>query len=274
MRKVYLQNLGLIITEKCNFNCAMCLRGKCSNKEMSDEVLEATFENVIGTSCLSVCGGEVTLALERLEKLFSYIITKKILLEQLAITINGSNYNQDFIKLLDSFKKYLETVNEGCYEPALTISYDKFHLAEMKRLGLEKVFWENCQKYQKSGHLLGYQSLDKKLFNEGNAINLNSKKTIPLRPMPYIMSYVGNDIKEDRENGLLNIGPIVTINTEGIVTEADGSYLNQRTIYNYGNILDSSLEDICLNRDPLIVPPKKYFKECVKAQKKYQTYLK
>ncbi len=273
MRKVYLQNLGLIITERCNFNCAMCLRGKSTNVDMSDAVMEATLENIIGTSCLSICGGEVTLALERLEKLLNYIMTKRIMIEKLAIIINGSVYNEDFIKLLDSFKRYLEIVN-NYYEPALMISYDKFHLQELKRLGLEKKFWENRQKYQKSGHLLGYKGLDKKLFNEGNAISLNPQETIPLRPMPYIMSYAGNNLKEDRENGLLNIGPIVTVNTEGIVTEADSSYLNQKTIYNYGNILDKSLEDICLNRNPLIVPPKKYFKECVKAQKKYQTYLK
>ncbi len=274
MRKVFLQNLGLIITEKCNFNCAMCLRGNCTNKEMSDEVMEATLDNIIGTSCLNVCGGEVTLALERLEKLYNYIIKKKIILEKLAITINGSIYNQDFIKLLDCFKKYLEKVNKKCYEPALMISYDKFHLAELRRLGLEKLFWENCQKYQKSGHFLEYVGLNKKLFNEGNATNLSAKETIPLRPMPYVMSYAGNDLKEDRENGLLNIGPVVTINTEGIVTEADGSYFNQKALYNYGNVLDRTLEDICLNRNPLIVPPKKYFKECVKAQKKYQTYRK
>ena len=42
MKKIYIQNLGMIVTEKCNLNCAHCLRGKCSDKVMSDEVIDAT----------------------------------------------------------------------------------------------------------------------------------------------------------------------------------------------------------------------------------------
>lgn len=42
MNKISVQNLGMIITERCNLNCDHCLRGKCTNKVMSDDVITAT----------------------------------------------------------------------------------------------------------------------------------------------------------------------------------------------------------------------------------------
>ena len=43
MKKIYIQNLGMIITNKCNLNCDHCLRGeKCDNKSMSDEIIKKT----------------------------------------------------------------------------------------------------------------------------------------------------------------------------------------------------------------------------------------
>ena len=44
MNKLRIQNLALIVTEKCNLNCAHCLRGGCSDKVMSDEVIKATLD--------------------------------------------------------------------------------------------------------------------------------------------------------------------------------------------------------------------------------------
>lgn len=46
MKKLAAANLGLIITEKCNLNCAHCLMGGCTKKVMSDEVIEATYHNL------------------------------------------------------------------------------------------------------------------------------------------------------------------------------------------------------------------------------------
>lgn len=40
MKKICISNLGMIVTEKCNLNCAHCMRVKCTNKVMSDVVIE------------------------------------------------------------------------------------------------------------------------------------------------------------------------------------------------------------------------------------------
>ena len=44
MKKIAVQNLCMIITEQCNLKCEHCLRGQCSNRVMSDEVIEATLD--------------------------------------------------------------------------------------------------------------------------------------------------------------------------------------------------------------------------------------
>ena len=69
MKKIYIQNLGMIITNKCNLNCEHCLRWeKCDNKSMSDKVIEKTLDQICAIGNLCICGGWITLALDKLEK--------------------------------------------------------------------------------------------------------------------------------------------------------------------------------------------------------------
>ena len=77
----------------------------------------------------------------------------------------------------------------------------------------------------------------------------------------------------DIENGLYNVGPIVTINTEGIVTEADASLENQKTIYNYGNIFNSDLKEI-ISKRAKVLDPDLWYEECYRESEKYYTYNK
>ena len=58
--RLYVQNLGVIVTERCNLNCAHCLRGNCTNKVMSDEVIQVTLSQIVGIRALAICGVELT----------------------------------------------------------------------------------------------------------------------------------------------------------------------------------------------------------------------
>ena len=66
MGKCYIQNLALIITNKCNLNCSHCLRGEKNDNCMSDRVIEATLDQVKSIGNLAINGGEPTLSLDRL----------------------------------------------------------------------------------------------------------------------------------------------------------------------------------------------------------------
>ena len=87
---------------------------------------------------------------------------------------------------------------------------------------------------------------------------------------PYL-TYVNNN-KLDQENGLCNIGPAVAINVNGTITECDASIKHQETIYNYGNILTDSIEEVFIKRHAKILTPQKWNKATIKAINKYQTY--
>lgn len=269
MEKICIQNLAMIITERCNFNCDHCLRGKCANKVMSDEVIEATLSQFCSIHNLAICGGEPTLALDRIEKIFSYIVDNQIIVNMVTLTINGSIYSVEFLRMLDYIEEYINFKKISQSLANFTISWDKFHYSEAERLGILKEYLENIERYKKSNHYYGLQRLSGKLFREGNAEQLDINLTKPLQPMHTFLTYVGDKNKFDRENGLCNIGPMVTVNVDGTITECDASIDHQQIMYNYGNVLENSIEETYLNRGALILKPRKWLKANYKEMKRY-----
>lgn len=275
MRRIGIQNLGLIVTNRCNLNCAHCLRGCKNNNDMSYDVIDATLDQIkiIGNLCL--CGGEITFATNTLSYLFESIIKRKIFVEEVTTVINGTNYNEDFLKLLDNINEYISKLNNNneISHATFSISKDDYHFNEIIRLNIVKEFMENIIKYQESKHYFGRQVLlpGLKLFREGNAKYLDKKITVKLRPMKTYATYIGKDYTFDRDNGLLYFGPLVTVSTEGIITECDSSIENMQKKYNYGNVLDAPLEEILLKRSRILKPgvcQKKWEDET----NKYQSY--
>lgn len=281
-RKMIVDVLGMIVTERCNLKCEHCLRGCRSNKVMSDDVIEATLSNFDYIETLSICGGEVTLALDVVEKIINYIIKHQILVGEITYTINGTIYSQRFLDLIDYSNGYLISDGNTKDRTSFAISWDGFHHKEIRRLGMEDKYLENVKQYSESPYYYGVRRLEQKLFREGRAELLPEDITVPLRPMEVYMTYYTkykNKLglirrKFDRENGNSLMGPIITVNTEGIVTECDASIEHQRTIYNYGNVLEESIEDIMIRKNAVIVKPNEINRKMLKELKRYTTYNK
>lgn len=271
MKKCYIQNLAMIVTEKCNLDCAHCLRGKKSNNCITDEVIEKTLDQVAGVGNLAINGGEPTLVIDRLEKIISYIIKKRIMVEAFTVTINGTIYSPELLELLEEINNY---IGENAVYSHFAISLDQYHLEEIEKLNIMNEFIENLNKYRESKYFYGFRPINKKMFREGNAVNFDERLTVPLRPLIPVISYVNKESKLDMENGLCNIGPLVTINTNGIITECDSSNEHQKTIYNYGNVLSDSIEEVCIKNGAKILKPKKFERVACKSLKKYWTYNK
>lgn len=263
MSKLYIQNLAMIVTNKCNLNCTHCLRGTKDNNCMSDEVIEATLNQVFAVGNLSINGGEPLLALDRIEK--------HIPIDEFTITINGTIYSEELLKLFDEVNNYIGTNDINAL---LAISLDNYHFDEIRKLGIQKEFYENLKKYQESKYFYDYRNTKQKLFREGYAVNLEEKLTVPLRPLKPFITYVGKNKKFDKENGICNIGPIVTINPKGIITECDASIGHQEALYNYGNVLCDSIEEVASNIGELVLKPKTFERKVNKSLKKYWTYKK
>lgn len=271
MRKCYIQNLALNITDNCNLECMHCLRGSRCNNNMSDDVIEATLCQVKGVGNLSINGGEPTLAIDRIRKIVEYIIDNNILIEEFTTTINGTIYSEELLELLEIMNNY---IGEEEVLSIFAISLDKYHLKELERLELLDRFRENVIKYNESKYFYGLRDIYVKLFREGKAANLDKNITVPLRPMKTFITYAGKNRKYDRENGLCNIGPLITIGTNGNITECDASFEHQNTIYNYGNILNESIEENVLRRGKLCTNPNRMERLSNKVMQKYISYEK
>ena len=271
MRKCYIQNLALNITDNCNLECSHCLRGDRCNRNMSDDVIEATLSQIKGVGNISINGGEPTLAIDRVKKIVDYIIDNNIFVEEFTTTINGTIYSEELLELLGKMDNY---INDDEVLAMVAISCDRYHVEEIERLGLLDQYRENVIKYSKSKYYYGLRDIYVRLFREGRAVNLDRKITVPLRPMKTYITYAGKKRVSDRENGLCNIGPLITIGTNGNITECDSSLDHQNTIYNYGNVLNESIEENVLKRGILCTNPNRMERLANKVMKKYITYEK
>ena len=261
MDKVYVQNLAMIITNKCNMNCAHCLRGDKDNTCMSKKVIKATLNQIAGIGNLSICGGEPTLALDVLEYIFDYVIEHSIVVDQVSVTINGTNYSLEFLHLLNYINDYVTYLSE--YNNTIfAISNDKYHIDELKKINLYEQYIENVDRYMESFYFYELKEIkDYKVFREGNALNLDESLTKELIKLDMLISY-------DEKYKMCHIGPLIAVNPQGIVTEADGSIENQKTIYNYGNVLEEPLESI-VKRNGKVLTLKKMNKESNRLMKEF-----
>lgn len=226
---------------------------------MNDDVIEAALAQFKYIENLTICGGEPTLSLDRMEKVFSYILENKIFVYRVQTIINGTVYSEEFLRLLDEMEKYLNYRKREEVKAIFAISYDKYHSEELERLNLVKQYVENVKKYAESPFFAGFQILGRKVFCEGNAENLASNLTVSMKPMSAIMTYVGrkyigNWCKLDRKNGLCYVGPVITVAPDGMITECDASIEHQQALYNYGNVLNDSIEDVTLCRARILKP--------------------
>lgn len=233
MNKIMIRHLAMIITENCNLNCEMCLRGQGRNCYMSDEVIEATLSQFKHIRVLTLSGGEPLLALKQIEKIIMYIIKHNIIVDHLDFVINGTIYSKDFIDILYLYDKktnFERDIN-------ISISKDKYHEAEIERLNLMQKYLFNISLYKESKYFNDFHEIDeKRIIRQGNAENLDDKLTIPFEPlMPNSYTY----IKYLKDPHYISCS---AVNAKGIITEIDASYINQETIYNYGNVLNESIE--------------------------------
>ena len=274
MEKIYVDSLAMIVTDRCNLDCAHCLRGCKRNLDMSDEVIDATLGQIRSIGNLAINGGEPALVIDKIEKIINYVVEKHIKLREFTITLNGTIYSEKLLELLDYINDYIG--DEGI-NSLLAISLDDYHLDAVQRLGIFEQFRENLHRYSESKHFYGWRDTDKKLFREGFAVELDEKNTVPIRPMKPIITYMNVDKhrKFDLKHGVFCVGPIIAISPGGIITECDASIEHQETIFNYGNVLEESIKESTLRRDhTLVLKPRKFQNEVFKEYKRYQTYDK
>lgn len=153
MQKVHVDNLCLEITRRCNLKCMHCLRGDSENKDMSNDILNNIFSDISSIRRLDLMGGEPLLAPNVIENLIKIINERKIKIDVISFTTNGTVMSQRHVELLQQLKNIANL--------DVRLSHDKFHLIEITKKGLADISKRNLSTFKE---LLGYSPEEKEFF--------------------------------------------------------------------------------------------------------------
>ncbi len=235
MKKIYLNNLEMTLTERCNFQCAHCMRGTASNEDMSVETMRKVFNRLSLVGNLSVCGGEPFVD-EALFETFVHELFRSLLpIMSLSIVTNGSNYSESIETLLNDVDEYIHVffpeVDHAC---KVLLSKDRYHLEQLKAMRENKVYLENVTRLLNSKHFFDYKNLVY-LFDAGQAKQLTGVEKVPL---------VSHQQYYYQTWGKIFQWPMLSVLTDGTVSECDGEFEVLRRDFNYGNVHNEDLEKI------------------------------
>lgn len=106
MKKLYIDNLCLEITRKCNMACAHCLRGDAESKEMSNGLLSSVFSGLTSVGTLTFTGGEPTLAVAQMEEALRLAKSHQVSVNMIYVVTNGKVVTDDFLTIMRKWHDY------------------------------------------------------------------------------------------------------------------------------------------------------------------------
>ena len=204
---------------RCNFQCAHCLRGAAQDVSLDFKVIDKALDSVERINCLTLSGGEPMLYPSAIKYIVDEICRRDISVDYFFIATNGTIFDITGVSAL------LELYSICCEKEMceLKISADKYHRQCHSPLDV----WSGLAfaRYDEGVP-------DKYLKKEGRAETISEAYNIP----------EDNGVVFDDENNVAE--GIVYVNALGdVLTECDYSYEHQQ-LRSYGNLNNSSLEDI------------------------------
>ena len=238
-------NLEIILTQKCNLNCAHCMRGDATKKEISPEVLDAIFSKFAYIHALSLGGGEISLTPHLIRLLTEKLWQHGTIIHRIDFTSNGVSVSDEFLDALEGLRNYvLECKDKTSLvqfdehdnkEPLVCcFSFDDFHWQNIRDKGMEvEDIFNNIVKYQERFSDKAIEcrlSSDVDIINSGRATSLKTfiKKTKPIKPNQYKYPY-------QIEPGFIFFGGILTVSCDGEFIPVNIPFSEEK-LYSYGNI--------------------------------------
>lgn len=135
---MYLDNVVIEITRRCNMVCEHCLRGDAQRKDITDKILDRFFYNIQGSfiGTLTVTGGEPSLAPSRIKAIVRAARMANVEISAFYMVTNGKKVTTEFLQALLGLQQYCTSPSE-CY---LNYSNDKYHEDIKPDLGKLEVF--------------------------------------------------------------------------------------------------------------------------------------
>lgn len=214
---IYLNELVVCITRKCNLTCGHCLRGDSQDIDMPEESINSILDGISSIGNITFSGGEPFLNIEYVKTFINTLREKNISVGTFAIVSNGTIVSMDIISLIYSLYDYCDC-KEMFY---LGISRDDYHDIPYNPI------WDMFK------HVY-FKKLNK-VLNSGKA-------------KEYGIGEIDNDIPESfsivKENNSIREENSIYIGCTGeVMTSCDIEYLSEKK-YSLGNIFNKPLKSI------------------------------
>ena len=227
---IAIENLAIELTRKCNLRCGHCMRGESEAKEISDQTLDRIFENISIVGLLNFIGGESSLAVDRINQLVDTLKRHKTIVHSILVFTNAIDISDEYINVLKNLRDiaiddYNDSVGftkrnekEGKYPLKIVVSLDKFHLDSSDKLGVQRSkIKSNIERLAQIFPVEIDKLCNYVVYNEGRSTQLSSTYKAPSPSQKYCYTYRSYD-------NLLLIGPLLAIQYDGKIVEANRSY--------------------------------------------------
>lgn len=239
---MYVNNLVLEVTRRCNLKCGHCMRGSAQCVDMSNQVLFKTFYQISSVGCLTITGGEPFMKPEIIENIFQEIMRQGVRVDYFYIVTNAAS-TRNRIRVLEA----LHRLYQWCEEPemcVLTYSGDQYHRyvrGEPKLNHFDGYLVEEFgERYWKDVEFFDGSKGDdiREPINEGRAAQTQVGRREPEKQVPWDVSMY------DGEMNLQGDSEMVIIAANGNIGSCCNMSFKRFDAEARGNILTDSLEEV------------------------------
>lgn len=229
---MYIQELVIEITRRCNIQCLHCLRGPAQAKDIDNITIDKILEGISMIGCVTFTGGEPSLAVSRIKYFTKRVKELGIKVSSFYVITNGKVASVALAHALMDLYAYCNPSDPEDFMGGLSISQDQYH----REIGYEI----NSAKRVYSS-LSFFRPKDRKndlvyVINEGWA-RING---IGNRPELPNMNVIGLD----DDGNVDRVDEVLYVNALGDVIPSCNMSYESQSIHKIGNVHEDSLAGI------------------------------
>lgn len=128
MKELYIKNLCIEVTRRCNMSCAHCMRGDAEHVDIPLKHISTLLRHVKYIHHFNITGGEPSLNVRAIRHILSRVRAYGITVNDFYIVTNGSatSRSAEFIKACAALYEYQEEKEQDSGH-MLEMSDDRFH---------------------------------------------------------------------------------------------------------------------------------------------------
>jgi organic radical activating enzyme len=129
---MYISELVLEITRRCNVQCRHCLRGRAQPVDMSLETLAKALKGVTSIGTITFTGGEPSLRPQIIRRFTRLAKKNKISVDSFFVVTNGKIASVDLMLALAELYAYCSGEKGQYFVGGLEVSQDQFHREKIR----------------------------------------------------------------------------------------------------------------------------------------------